>query len=446
MKLRSESYTFTSDEMVFTNIFALNYLSFILIIHLMQIFPHSKVRFHLITPLLIFFIFISCNSETQFDIPENVRELENVRVFPFDPESVPKLELIKEMQFGNTDDVIIGIVERMSAFDQNRIYKRIAADEHGRVFIADIQQLKIHIFDSDGTWLQSLGRQGRGPGEFQQISKIDIVSNQLYTIDANQRRINVFSLDSLNLSHSITLIPQNKSQFEELSNRFPDHYLIRSDGSVLTGFFTPPFLTENPQSPDSLLFYDMDRSGQIQSDRILSQQGFIFYTGSGEHQNSMFSFDFTPKSLRVLSGDDHIFANLSDEFLIKVYNPEGDYIRAIYYPFDKIEINQTDLINRENRGEPYRQIIRQIDLPETHAVIRNMLMDDENQLWISTFTNSDDTDNWWVLNKEGEMVGRFSLSRDKWIREIKNNRVYTIETNFDSGEFDIVRYRVENIK
>lgn len=412
----------------------------------MQIYRHDKVRFHLIAPLLVYFIFISCNSETGSEIPENVRELENVEVFPFDPETVQKIKLIPEVKFGDTDDVTIGMVERMNTFAQNRIYKRIAADEHGRVFIADIQQMKIHVFDSDGIWLQSLGRQGSGPGEFHYVSEINIVSDQLYAIDAHQRIVNVFSLDSLTLSHSISLIPQNKSQFEELSNRFPDYYLIRSDGSVLTGFFTPPFLTENPQSPDSLLFYDMDQSGKIQPGRILSQQGFIYYTGTGEHQNSIFSFNFSPRSLRVLSGDDHIFTNLSDEFLIKVYNPDGDYIRAIYYPFDKIEINRTDVINRENRGELYRQVIRQNDLPGTHAVIRNMLMDDENRLWISTFTDSEDTDNWWVLNKEGEMLGRFSLSTDKWIREIKNNRVYTIENNFDSGEFEIVRYRVENLR
>lgn len=329
----------------------------------MQIFRDNKVRFRLIPPLLVYFFFISCNSETRFDIPENVHELENVTVFAFEPESVQKIELIQELKFGDTDDVTIGMVEMKSAFDQNRVYKRIAADEHGRVFIADIQQLKIHVFDSDGSWIQSIGRQGRGPGEFQQISELKIVSDQLYAIDANQRRINVFSLNSLNPSHSISLIPQNKSQFEELSNRYPDHYLIRSDGSVLTGFFTPPFLTENPQSPDSLLFYIIDNSGKIQPDRVLAQQGFIYYNGTGEYQNSMLSFDFTPRSLRVLSVDDQIFTNLNDEFLIKVYNSHGDYIRAIYYPFDKNEINRADLVNKENR-DLYRNVIQKIDLPE----------------------------------------------------------------------------------
>ncbi|MEX0609326.1 MAG: hypothetical protein WD016_11550 [Balneolaceae bacterium] len=77
----------------------------------------------------------------------------------------------------------------------------------------------------------------------------------------------------------------------------------------------------------------------------------------------MLSFDFTPRSLRVLSVDDQIFTNLNDEFLIKVYNSHGDYIRAIYYPFDKNEINRADLVNKENR-DLYRNVIQKIDLPE----------------------------------------------------------------------------------
>lgn len=412
----------------------------------MQIIRNTKVRFHLLAPLLIYFAIMGCNPDVRFEIPKEIQELERLKIFTYAPDSVPEINLIQELKFGDTDAVTIGMVEMMSAFDQNRIYKRIAADEHGRVFIADVQQLKIHVFSPGGSWLKSIGRQGGGPGEFHQISEIKIVSDHLYVVDASQRRINVFSLDSLNPSHLISLIPQNQNRFEELSSRFPDHYLIRSDGSVLTGFFTPPFLTENPQSPDSLLFYILDHSGQILPGRILTQQGFIYYTGTAMHQNSMFSFDFTPVSHRVLSGNDHIYTNLTEEFLIKVYNPAGDYVRSIYYPFDKIEIDRKDLINKENRGEPYRQTIQQIDLPKTYPVIRNMLMDDEDRLWISTFTDSDDIDNWWILNEEGEMIGRFSLSRDKWIREIKNNRIYTIENDFDTGQFNIVRYRVENIR
>jgi len=411
----------------------------------MQILRIKRVLLHSITLLIISFAFARCSSESQVDIPEEVSLLENVRIFPFDPQSVQEINLVQELKFGDTEDVEIGMVEMMTLFDQNRIYKRIAADELGRVFIADIQQLKIHVFNPDGSWLISIGREGRGPGEFLQISEIDIKSDHLYVIDNSQRRITVFSLESLSPSHSISLNPQNKSQFDELLQRFPDHYLLRSDGSVLTGFFTPPFFTSDPQSPDSLQFFIIDKQGQIQPDRVLAQQGFIYYNGTGLHQNAMFSYDFSPRSLRVLSSDDHIFTNDTNEFLIKVYSPNGNYIRAFYYPFAKMRINREELINKVNHPVA-REVLQNITLPETHPVIRNMLIDDMNRLWISTYTRNNDSDNWWVLNKEGEMLGQFSLHRDKWIREIKNNRVYTIESNLDSGELHIMRYRAENIR
>lgn len=395
--------------------------------------------------ILICVVITGCNSKFELDIPEYVQELETVTIYPFEPESVPEINLVQELEFGNTDDVIIGMVERLSAFDQNRIYKRIEVDDQDRLYVADVQQLKIHIFNPDGTWLKSIGREGSGPGEFRQISEINIKSDHLYVTDAIQRRMHVFFLGSLTLSHSISLVPQNQYQKEELSNRFPDHYLIRSDGTVLTGFITPPFLTENPQLPDSLLFYIMDHTGQIESDRILAQQGFKYFTGTGEHQNAMLSFDFNPASLRVLSDDDYIYTNLSDELLIKVYNPQGEYLRAFYYPFDKMDLNRSELINRENRGRFYQDIIRRVDLPETHPVVRTMMMDDINRIWISTFSNDDDSVNWWVLNEEGEMLGRFSFPKNKWIREISNNRVYTIENDFETGEFNIERYRIHDI-
>lgn len=411
----------------------------------MQILRLKRVQLHLITLLFIIIGFIKCTSDSQVVIPEKVSALENVTIFPFDPLSVPEIELIHELKFGDTEGVTIGMVEMLSLFDQNRIYKRIAADEFGRVFIADVQQLKIHVFNPDGSWLKSIGREGRGPGEFLNISEIDIKSDHLYVIDNSQRKIIVFSLESLNPTHSISLNPQNKSQFEELQQRFPDQYLIRSDGNVLTGFFTPPFLTNDPQSPDSIKFYIMNQQGQIQPNRIITQQGFIYYNGTGMHQNAMFSYDFSPRSLRVLSVDDHIFTTLTDEFLIKVYTPDGNYIRAFYHPFDKMKINRSELINKENHPVA-REVLQNITLPETHPIIRNILMDDMDRLWISTFTKNNDIDDWWVLNKEGEMLGQFSLPRDKWIREIKNNRIYTIESKLDAGELYIMRYRVENIR
>lgn len=94
----------------------------------MQILRLKRVQLHLITLLFIIIGFIKCTSDSQVVIPEKVSALENVTIFHFDPKSVPEIELIHELKFGDTEGVTIGMVEMLTLFDQNRIYKRIAAD------------------------------------------------------------------------------------------------------------------------------------------------------------------------------------------------------------------------------------------------------------------------------------------------------------------------------
>ena len=48
----------------------------------------------------------------------------------------------------------------------------ITSDSNGRVYIADSDQFTIHRFDADGTFLESFGRDGEGPGEFRSLIKL----------------------------------------------------------------------------------------------------------------------------------------------------------------------------------------------------------------------------------------------------------------------------------
>lgn len=92
------------------------------------------------------------------DIPAHIAELDNLTIFSLESESVPEIKLIQELRFGGTDDAVIGAIEYKPVFDQDRIVDRVAADDSGRVFIGDIQQNIIHVFQPDGTRLTSLGR------------------------------------------------------------------------------------------------------------------------------------------------------------------------------------------------------------------------------------------------------------------------------------------------
>ena len=47
-----------------------------------------------------------------------------------------------------------------------------AFDPSGNICIVDFRQKNLHIFDPQGNWLHTYGREGEGPGEFRDARKL----------------------------------------------------------------------------------------------------------------------------------------------------------------------------------------------------------------------------------------------------------------------------------
>jgi len=90
------------------------------------------------------------------------------------------------------------------------------------------------------------------------------------------------------------------------------------------------------------------------------------------------------------------------------------------------------------------QMIREADnLPESWPALNDLLIDDENRLWVSTIVEDFEIFEWWVLEETGELITRFKWPRDEPIEVVKNGYMYTLETDEDTGLQQVVRYRIE---
>jgi len=70
--------------------------------------------------------------------------------------------------------------------------KEITADTRGRVFIADGSSNNIRVFNKKGHFLTTVGRRGKGPGEFLSIDHMTIDrENNLYVLDRLLRRVSI---------------------------------------------------------------------------------------------------------------------------------------------------------------------------------------------------------------------------------------------------------------
>jgi hypothetical protein len=78
-------------------------------------------------------------------------------------------------------------------------------DSDGNMFVADPVDNNVKIYDPAGELLETIGREGEGPGEFDSPGRIDLSPDeQLMVVTDNQRRISFFERDG-RFSHSFTL-------------------------------------------------------------------------------------------------------------------------------------------------------------------------------------------------------------------------------------------------
>jgi len=187
------------------------------------------------------------------------------------------------------------------------------------------------------------------------------------------------------------------------------------------------------------MFFPLNKSGNISSKKLFDFKNDTRTRLSNHFAGGFNLFYFFGRSRTVLSSNNKIYQAEPDHLLIKVYGPNGSYLRAFYYPHPKIQLTKK---SASQYGLPVKFIheMKFMKLPPTWPVLTDMKIDNQNRLWVATTVRNMKVYQWWVLNPKGNLLARFIWPRSKSIQMIKNGYIYTKETN-KKGSEDIVRYR-----
>lgn len=401
---------------------------------------------------------IQNSAESNF--PEGFQELQPLTVLS---DSVPSntIRFKKVATFRDYDE---------SHADTNYKYignmSKIAVDKSGRVFVAPTA-LKgtqtIYVFDSDGKYLKSVGRPGRGPGEFVRVTNIEVQSEKLYVYDEMLFRLTIFSLNNFEVLSQVSLSPELWRGNEELKNlQVGTSFYPIKNGSILLEFKEPSrllsILNLQKKEKEKEKRYDryflLSEDGEISPKKIYEQEDLIF----GASPVFPFEEGNLPHSrnpLMAVANDGKIYSACSDNFLIKVYNANGDYRKAIYYSYDNAKLDPNEIISNYEVSTNARNIAQNASYPQTWPALNKLLVDDEGRLWVSTINDSRDTFEWWVIDENGELFAKFDwpgqrLKRGQFhesILEVNNGYMYTYQLDDKEGyEGDIVKYQISVTK
>ena len=304
-------------------------------------------------------------------------------------------------------------------------------DNNGNVYIGDRSDNIIKVFDSNGQFIRSFGRQGEGPGEFQTMGRMAILPDKrLLVMDWRNRRTSFFGLSGnflnsyqwRNSHFSLFFVTDSSYTVEE--NLYGEErkllvktYGFKGDEIVSFGEFTPA------------------ESKTLRTDDIIFS----------------ITLPYPPESIFTGDSQNHwLYHCYNNIYLIEVYNSDGKLFRKIDRPYQAVPYTDTDkeeYIQRFSRRDDdpiFAKMAKDVDFPEVKTISERMVVDEQSNLWLQTneekvvdgktFTTYD------IFNKDGYYETK--IWSDITPGLFANGKMYSMKTDEKTGLRVLKRYGI----
>ncbi len=290
-------------------------------------------------------------------------------------------------------------------------------DAQGNVYAMDMGDVNIKVYDSQGRFLRTIGRQGQGPGEFGGLAFFRLLSDgRLCALDTMQHRIIIFAADGRYLS-GFSL----EGYFRAMSVDGQDKLYLAKWGAVKapdqlsTEFQEVPYVT-------SIFRTDIAGKDLVHLADFLGESMVMKGMGGGGvmSMGGLFTIVWAVSSAGKLYGG---------------YN--GDYSLGAFGPDGKRELAfgraYTPVKNKRYRG----MVGQKKTMPPLSAIV----MDEDGGLWIE-LTQGDGAKGFLYDVFSGDGIYGKQVAIEQRIDRFKNGKIYSI-LRPEEGYPSIKRYKLE---
>jgi hypothetical protein len=359
------------------------------------------------------------------------------------PESAAKVDVIDGIEYvHNTEtplhpDKTVAFEEELSLGSEDKKGKIVlfrpswhVVDEKEVMYICDIQDLQIKVFDPEGHLVRTIGQKGSGPGEFQNIGEIALVPDgRLLVLDWEAHRISLFGTDGnfinshkyLNWSYDVFLTTDSTYARDERIFGPKTQLFVKScDFSGRELFSYGKFEPHHSQ--------DIKEAGQWFSVSLPFDVHSIF---AGDQKNTW------------------LYHCLNDKYLIEVYDQNGKLFRKIDRPYNPLPVRSEDkrkyLEGFSNVSERDLVLIeKNVEMPSARTVTDRMAVDDLGNLWVETNEEKEEQGHIFtaydIFNEDGFYEAKVWL--DISLGLIRKGKMYTREADKETGYRMYKRYRI----
>ena len=355
--------------------------------------------------LILLLAFWACGSNGDGSSTTSVRDSAGIRIVE-NPAQTPTLAWYVDAQ----PSVDIGGMEADENHSVFRVFSVVRLSDE-TIVVANGGTNEVRYYDHDGSFLRTVGGQGEGPGEFQNLNWLaSFADDSIVTYDFRQLRFSVFTRDGV-FVRSFRFVTNDAVAFAQVIGMY-------EDGS----FLAQGFADTGGEIPSGLRRYGAPLY-QISSEGQLFSELGVFPGNEGYYK--AFEGGFRPYNLlfpkmtyRVARGNDLIVAS-NDTYELKLYTQDGTLKELIRRGGDPVPISNNHLkVARdrmvenvpEERRRDLETTLLEMPVPEVFPAYNLVRADDVGNIWVQAYPiPGEQNDHWAVFSSEGVLLGDVSL-------------------------------------
>jgi hypothetical protein len=350
--------------------------------------------------------------------------------------------------------------------DPNYQFGTVAAVDvgsDGSIYVLDQQSQHVRVFDSEGTYLRTIGGPGGGPGELsQQPGGLVVTSGDTLLVpDIGHQRITRFT----GAGQTVGSFPL------PLTEGIPMRWQIGPDGRIVQqsriGAFRDASAATEPVAPKDLLL-ERDATGAITDTLMELPMGESFQFS----QNDMRIRLFEPEPMWALGSGGTVYFGMNSGFDIGQYGSDGQLVRRIRRPAERKPVTETDIVAIKkameelfaDQGVPpqaMQMIMGSIEFADHYPAFANMIGGPGGSLWAQRVTSAQDMADagvtefnpqdigspvWDVFGTEGRYLGAIRLpDRFQPLRVIENGIWGVWRDDLDVQYVTLLRVDIESM-
>ena len=304
--------------------------------------------------------------------------------------------------------VTIGVLDGDEAYQLDGVTGAVL---HGdRIMIANGGSRELRVFDLEGKHIATGGRQGGGPGEFENIDWLGrFYGDSVIVYDRRNLRFSIFDLDAKLVRSFVAA-----EGFFGIAGRFADG-----------GFLIPPSVSfSSSDTPRNGLVRDSSRIIRVlasgsEADTLMVLIGTEIIL---HHTPARMSARLAPfgRVTRVAVGDTVFHTVTSDTYEIRTWNRDGRLLRVLRRSIDpaavsgddidRLEAEELENAQSDDQRRELERTLAEMPYPDRMPALGRLHVDDDGYLWVQDYSPWDEEPTeWTIFDEEGLAVGRTRL-------------------------------------